>query len=437
MVDDDRSTSQEGKIGKECVDKVPESSFIRKKLPTIGRNAKMPQELEDPDDCTVGNANFLDEDRGTTGDSTRMQELTNLPKEVRNLLAGGLAGMLAKSVVAPLDRIKILYQVSPAEFHFHHIPTVARRIIKSEGLSALWKGNSATMIRVFPYSGIQFTVFERCKTFFLREHLQNRYLPQNHDQPNKHGLTPLESLMSGMIAGIVSVLCTYPLDLTRTQLAVLKKHRNRANQGFLQLIGENYSQSGIAGLYRGITPTLLGILPYAGIAFTINDQGKREVRVHKNKKRVARNGMVSWQLMISRHLHSSQILHLTGRDLTTIERVQCGAFAGLVAQTVTYPIEVIRRRMQTVGMHGDTALSNLGSTGGSVSHERPSLIAAIRALYLREGVRGFFKGVSMNWVKGPVAFSISFTAFDIIQGLMESDSERALALQKHFSLKKA
>ena len=37
---------------------------------------------------------------------------TIVPKEIKNLFAGGLAGMLAKTVVAPIDRIKILYQVT-------------------------------------------------------------------------------------------------------------------------------------------------------------------------------------------------------------------------------------------------------------------------------------------------------------------------------------
>ena len=57
--------------------------------------------------------------------SSLTKELLKLPKEVRNLLAGGMAGMVAKSFVAPFDRIKILYQVSSAEFHIKNVPQVA------------------------------------------------------------------------------------------------------------------------------------------------------------------------------------------------------------------------------------------------------------------------------------------------------------------------
>lgn len=52
------------------------------------------------------------------------------------------------------------------------------------------------------------------------------------------------------------------------------------------------------------------------------------------------------------------------------------------------------------------------------------MITTMKRLFEEQGVRGFYKGVTMNWVKGPIAFSISFTAFDTIQGLIETEDER-------------
>ena len=171
-------------------------------------------------------------------------EIIKLPKEIRNIFAGGIAGMVAKSVVAPFDRIKILYQISSAEFHIYNVPSVAGKIVRNEGFSALWKGNFATMIRVFPYSGIQFMVFDRCKTLLLREQ-EMRYLKRKANDPStpkpNWGLSPLESLTSGMLAGGVSVCATYPLDLTRCQLAVLRRKKDPTNLKFLQVIKLNYS----------------------------------------------------------------------------------------------------------------------------------------------------------------------------------------------------
>ena len=133
-------------------------------------------------------------------------------------------------------------------------------------------------------------VFERVKGYFLREHEHDRYIGQVSSsasvQKHKFGLTPVESLIGGMIAGTVSVICTYPLDLTRAQMAVRKKHRHSPNQGFARVLADNYSKRGVgAGLFRGLSPTLLGILPYSGIAFSLNEQAKREVCIPYPRKR--------------------------------------------------------------------------------------------------------------------------------------------------------
>lgn len=317
--------------------------------------------------------------------------IESLPKELRNLVAGGVAGMVAKTFVAPIDRIKILYQISSAHFRLRDVPGVALKIIRTEGTTALWKGNLVTMIRVFPYSGIQFMVFDRIKMHFIRKHeqehekeghrfVETKLRQEEGRQPKKWGLSPSESLVSGSLAGAVSVVLTYPLDLTRAQLAVLKKkrdaHGKKIHQSFPTVFKNNYKNGGMVGLYRGITPTLLGILPYSGIAFTINEQTKR--RIH----------------------------HATGREPTTVERMQCGALSGLIAQSMTYPLEVTRRRMQTIGIiptsGGDASVNVLGGSLETAearktaeyvtTHQPASMIGTIRHVIHEQGLRGLVKG---------------------------------------------
>lgn len=313
----------------------------------------------------------------------------------------------------------------------------------------------------------------------------------NNDE--KAGLTPVESLVSGMTAGAVSSLCTYPLDMARAQLAVLRKKKKptitttaatagrggggvpispldgqlgigasastKSKNGILHLLSQSHRRSGLPGLYRGITPTILGILPYSGVAFTINEQAKRRITT------------------------------VMGREPTTMERLQCGALSGLFAQTLAYPLEVTRRRMQTIGivptsgsesaavnfrgvsrvrpcvdeMAGNSSTTGAATTtstattsssgaidkssesvgrrilnGGSSNnatatpqpqpqqqqHKPPSMRTTMLHLFEEQGVRGFYKGVSMNWVKGPIAFSISFTTFDTLQRWMRPEEER-------------
>ena len=137
-----------------------------------------------------------------------------------------------------------------------------------------------------------------------------------------------------------------------------------------------------------------------------------------------------------------------------MEKIPCGALSGLVAQSITYPLEVIRRRMQTIGIvptsGTDAAVDVLTTTNTTTSpaaninnnntntttstnntttlnnntktHQLetkpPSMTLTIRKVLQEQGIRGLFKGLSMNWLKGPVTFAISFTTFDFIQELI-------------------
>jgi len=186
--------------------------------------------------------------------------------------------------------------------------------------------------------------------------------------------------------------------MTRAQLAVLKRKRNAPHVGFVTILNKNYSERGVKGLFRGITPTMLGILPYAGIAFTLNEQGKRKIQ------------------------------NMTGREPTTGDKMQCGALSGLFAQTLTYPLEVTRRRMQTMGVaqSKDGAVGSLGMGHAAAQQTELSMLRTISELYAEQGMAGLFKGVTLNWLKGPVAFSISFTTFDIMQGFLATEEEKKL-----------
>lgn len=150
---------------------------------------------------------------------------------------------------------------------------------------------------------------------------------------------------------------------------------------------------------------MLGILPYAGIAFSINEQSRK------------------------------QLYKIRQRDLTTIEKIQCGGLSGVVAQSITYPLEVTRRRMQTIGVvkGKDAAIDVLDTSVKSkvgqdaaikvteeyIATKPPTMFQIIRDVIKEQGIRGFYKGLSMNWVKGPLAFSISFTTFDIVKEWIE------------------
>lgn len=162
-----------------------------------------------------------------------------------------------------------------------------------------------------------------------------------------------------------------------------KEQYNSLGAVFMKTIREE----GFLSLYRGYVPTLLGVIPYAGTGFFTYETLKRLQRGNFIKKFYF---CLIWIIYL--------IIDLTDRhEPNPFERLMFGAVAGLLGQSASYPLDIVRRRMQT-------------------NNNYKTLIGTIKNIYKNEGlIHGFYKGLSMNWIKGPIAVGISFTTFDLVQ----------------------
>ena len=104
-----------------------------------------------------------------------------MSKTLRSLAAGGLAGAVARTTVAPIDRVKILMQTQHVTFkgqaQYHGIKQTLKKIMQEEGVTRLWRGNVTNIVRVMPYSATQFTSYD----FFKR-----RILPADRKDLTVH-----------------------------------------------------------------------------------------------------------------------------------------------------------------------------------------------------------------------------------------------------------
>lgn len=201
-------------------------------------------------------------------------------------LAGGVAGAVSRTVVSPLERLKILFQIQSAGRTEYKLP-VGQGLIKmwrDEGWRGFMRGNGANCIRIIPYSAVQFSSYNfykkvsrprqaspsRCGLFSCFQVHAYHYAEQFAGIQQGVPTAPWKNLLCGGLAGITSVTFTYPLDLVRTRLSVqtadftaLTDAEKKNMPGMWKIMINVYkTEGGFLALYGGYIPTIAGVAPY-------------------------------------------------------------------------------------------------------------------------------------------------------------------------------
>ncbi|CAN7071781.1 unnamed protein product [Brassica oleracea var. botrytis] len=299
--------------------------------------------------------------------------LDSMPVFAKELIAGGVTGGIAKTAVAPLERIKILFQTRRDEFKRIGLVGSMNKIGKTEGLMGFYRGNGASVARIVPYAALHYMAYEEYR----------RWIIFGFPDTTRG---PLLDLVAGSFAGGTAVLFTYPLDLVRTKLAyqVVGSAKAQAKAvtipmeqflytGITDCFSRTYRESGFRGLYRGVAPSLYGIFPYAGLKFYFYEEMKRHVPAEHKKD-------ISLKLV-------------------------CGSVAGLLGQTLTYPLDVVRRQMQVERLYAAAKEETV----------RRGTMQTLVKIAREEGWKQLFSGLSINYLKVVPSVAIGFTVYDVMK----------------------
>ncbi|OAY81208.1 Mitochondrial substrate carrier family protein B [Ananas comosus] len=301
--------------------------------------------------------------RFSKGRQQQQQQLQQQPQigSVAHLLAGGVAGAVSKTCTAPLARLTILFQVQGMHSDVATLRKAsmwheASRIVREEGFRAFWKGNLVTIAHRLPYSSISFYTYERYK------HLLQ--LVPGLDRHREYASADIcVRLLGGGLAGITAASMTYPLDLVRTRLAA------QTNTMY----------------YRGISHALYaicrdegGVGPSIAISFSVYET----LRSH-------------WQ---AKRPHDSAVL----------VSLACGSLSGIASSTVTFPIDLVRRRKQLEGAAGRARVYNSG------------IIGTFRHIVRTEGFRGLYRGILPEYYKVIPSVGIVFMTYETLKAFLSS-----------------
>ena len=303
-------------------------------------------------------------------------------EHVLPFLAGSLAGVVTKTLTAPLERVKTILQVEgmshrraalkAAETEAGAQAALARPAASSilqtfraihaaDGLVGFWFGNTANCLRVVPVYALKFGFNDNIKDLV-------RTTPDEK-------LSYLQLVASGTLAGLFQMTITYPLETVRTRLTVGAAHGAHYD-GIWHCLTETVKYEGVSGLYKGLTPTMLTGSPYVGLQMSSFEM------------------LTRW----------TRDMNLFGGNLV-IESVCCGALSGMVAQTITYPGDTIRKRMQTDGIRGTEKMYR-------------GMWDCARQVAQSEGIGAFFAGLKANVIRGIPGAAIQFTAYNFFKRLL-------------------
>ncbi|KAL4793596.1 mitochondrial carrier domain-containing protein [Aspergillus venezuelensis] len=294
-----------------------------------------------------------------------------MPGFVVDFLMGGVSAAVSKTAAAPIERVKLLIQTQDEMLRsgrldrkYSGIMDCFRRTTAAEGVVSLWRGNTANVIRYFPTQALNFAFRDTYKSMFNYKKDRDGYAKWMAG-----------NLASGGAAGATSLLFVYSLDYARTRLAndakSAKGGGDRQFNGLVDVYKKTLASDGIAGLYRGFGPSVLGIVVYRGLYFGMYDSIKPVVLV----------GPLEGSFLAS---------FLLGWTVTT--------GAGIAS----YPLDTVRRRMMM-------------TSGEAVKYA--SSFDAFRQIVAREGTASLFKGAGANILRG-VAGAGVLSIYDQVQLLL-------------------
>ncbi|XP_045902423.1 calcium-binding mitochondrial carrier protein SCaMC-1-like isoform X4 [Micropterus dolomieu] len=220
----------------------------------------------------------------------------------RHLMAGVMAGSVSRTGTAPLDRLKVFRQVHGSTDFKGNVLSSFQYMVKEGGLRSLWRGNGINVLKIAPETAIKFTAYEQIKNVMCGSN-------------EKGNLRVHERFVAGSLAGATAQTAIYPMEMLKTRLTLRKTGQY---SGMADCAKQILQREGITAFYKGYVPNMLSIVPYAGI----------DLAVYETLK-------VAW-LNRNRGLADPGIMVLVG----------CGAFSSTCGQLASYPLALIRTRMQ-------------------------------------------------------------------------------------------
>lgn len=136
------------------------------------------------------------------------------------------------------------------------------KIVKEEGLSELYRGLAPSLIGVIPYAATNYFAYDTLRKAYRKVFKQDK-------------IGNIETLLIGSAAGAISSSATFPLEVARKHMQVGALSGRQVYKNVIHALASILEQEGVQGLYRGLGPSCMKLVPAAGISFMCYEACKR------------------------------------------------------------------------------------------------------------------------------------------------------------------
>ncbi|KAG2787517.1 hypothetical protein Pcac1_g2972 [Phytophthora cactorum] len=328
-----------------------------------------------------------------------------LSAQITSFAAAIAAGALARTVCAPLERLKMLMQLSTPKptstsaaaakllsgtSPYTSLTRGFLNMVKLSGPRSLFSGNLAHCIWVVP------SVPTKVILCHVYQEQLGRLLPES-SSPIGHNprlSASMANLAVGGLAGLTLNCLFYPLDVIRGRLTVQQYYNaNRPSSGILKCARSIRDQEGLRGFYRGFVPASLGVFTYIGCNFALYESLRPVFVLYDTEDT------------------SNQLGHPSVPG-----QILCATTASLASQCISYPFDVVRRRVQLQGAkwHPELAFPTYEGAWHCVRASVAEEGGGVR------GLRSLYRGLFMNAVKALPSTVISFLSYEKLREMKHS-----------------
>lgn len=295
--------------------------------------------------------------------------------KLRYLLSGAIAGVFARTVTAPFDRVQLLFQVGYLDTKTKtrkrlqgSIFTGLKTIAAEEGIRGFWRGNGLHCLKVFPTSSIRYLVQEVLKSYIL------------HDTHTAR-LKPGQKLAVGAVAGAIATTFTHPIEVLRTR-AVLEYRPDRdargkkITQSYREVFKSLFKEEGMSAFFGGLIPAIVSVAPFQAVNFAVYE-------------------------LMSENLGSSRVVTSLCKAHPGVKAFLpsfYGAISGAIAMTTMYPLDVVKKTMMVTKRN---------------KSKRMSAVEIAKQIYREDGIKGFYRGLSAGYYKVVPTVSTNWFAYEL------------------------